>query len=446
MVPGAVPAMKSFDHGNLLYFDEADAQTAPAAMSAEESTAVDLINRKVASYATLSDAMSFLFDASRGISPTDRISIHFLDEDGYRLVAHWVRTTYPVVHLGEGHVQDLRGSSLLELIRSGTTRIINDFRQFAEDHPESLSTRLLLQEGCRASITRPLLLEGRVVGILFRSSCRPSAYDLHQVHLHRLISERVGQAMEKGYLIDKLREANRAYSEMVGFLAHEFKSPVASILQDMYLFTEGYLGPLSDAQRNKLLQMVARGQHLMAMSNDYLELARMEGGRLHLRPQGVKDVWQEIVEPVRDAAAPALSRARMHLVEERPGEPVDAECDAGMLRVVLTNLLDNAVKYGRPDGEVRLSLLSEENRFTVAVRNEGQGFREEDRVRLFLKFSRLDDESFRRVRGTGVGLYLCWRIVRLHNGEITASSEYGRHAEFRFHVPRRPADGAAPPR
>jgi signal transduction histidine kinase len=433
--------MKSLDRGNLLYFDETDAQAAPAVLSPEESAAVDRINRKVANYATLSEAMTFLFEASRSISPTDRISIHFLDEDGFRLVAHWVRTTYPLVHLREGHVQDLRGSSLLELIRSGTTRIINDFRQFAEDHPESLSTRLLMQEGCRASITRPLLIEGRVVGILFRSSCRPGAYDLHQVHLHQAIAERVGQAMEKGYLIDKLKEANRAYSEMVGFLAHEFKSPVASMLQDVYLFTEGYMGPLAEPQRNKLLQIVARGQHLLAMANDYLELARMEGGRLQLRMQAVADVWREIVEPVRDMAAPVLARARMRLIEERPAGPVAAECDPGLLRVVLTNLMDNAVKYGRPEGEVRLSLAAGEGQFTIAVRNEGQGFREEDRVRLFLKFSRIEDESFRRIRGTGVGLYLCWRVVRLHNGEIAADSDYGRYAEFRFRIPLRPAAG-----
>jgi len=427
--------MKTFDGGNLLYFDEADASSAPASLSAEESAAVDLINRKVANHATLSEAMTFLFEASRSISPTDRISIHFLDEDGYRLIAHWVRTTYPTVRLGEGYVQDLRGSSLLEMFRTGTTRVINDFRRFAVDHPESLSSRLLVEEGCRSSITRPLLIEGRVVGILFRTSCRPSAYDLHQVHLHQAISERVGQAMEKGYLIDKLKEANRVYSEMVGFLAHEFKSPVASILQDVYLFTEGYMGPLTEAQRDKLVQIVARGQQVLAMANDYLELARMEGGRLQLRPQAVRDVWDEIVAPVRDMTVPGLKRAGMRLSESRPETAVAAECDPGLLRVVLTNLLDNAVKYGRPGGEVRLSLAAEDGRFTVGVRNEGPGFRDEDRPRLFLRFSRLDDPSFRRVRGTGVGLYLCWRIVRLHDGEIRADSRYGEYAEFRVRIP-----------
>ena len=104
------------------------------------------------------------------------------------------------------------------------------------------------------------------------------------------------------------------------------------------------------------------------------------------------------------------------------------------MRIVMTNLLGNAAKYGKEGGEVRITVICEPSRVEVRVWNEGLGFHEEDRAKLFRRFSRLQDPELRVRRGTGVGLYNSWRIIQLHHGRIRARSEHGSWAEFSFEL------------
>jgi len=131
----------------------------------------------------------------------------------------------------------------------------------------------------------------------------------------------------------------------------------------------------------------------------------------------------------------------MRLVTALPDEPPLVCCDPTLLRIVLLNLLDNAVKYGREGGEVRLTLEIASSRHVkpqalrFSVRNAGPGFSQADRNRLFRRFSRLDDPELKRQKGTGVGLYSAWRIVQLHRGHISADSKKGEWAQFCVEIP-----------
>jgi signal transduction histidine kinase len=114
------------------------------------------------------------------------------------------------------------------------------------------------------------------------------------------------------------------------------------------------------------------------------------------------------------------------------------------MRIVLVNLLDNAVKYGRDDGEVRVTFEIVASRHVkpealrISVWNEGPGFPPSQRNRLFRRFSRLDTPALKGTKGTGVGLYNTWRIVQLHRGRITAESKLGEWARFCVEIPSSP--------
>ena len=112
------------------------------------------------------------------------------------------------------------------------------------------------------------------------------------------------------------------------------------------------------------------------------------------------------------------------------------QCDPELLRIVLVNLLGNAVKYGEAGGALRVTLERGPDQLLVRVWNAGPGFREEERPRLFRKFSRLQAPELQGRKGTGVGLYTAWRIVHLHGGRLDAQSQPGQWAEFSVELPQ----------
>ena len=401
------------------------------------------VNQQVAAKPSLNDVIDFLFERTSTIIPFERIGVAFLEDDGHRLVSHYARAVYQPLLLTKGYAGDLRGSSLERMVKTGKPRIIDDLAAYLEARPGSHSTRLLVEEGVRSSLTCPLNVEGRILGFLFRGSRSPNAYTPLHVDLEMSISERLSQAVEKAWRIEQLTAANRAYLEMLAFVSHEIKSPVASIVTDARLLAQGYLGELDEAQKEKLERMIGRAEYLLDLARDYLDLARVDGGQLILEADPCVDVVAEVVSPALDIVRSQIERRSMTVDTRLPDGPVVAECDPGLLRVVLVNLLSNAAKYGREGGTIRLGVVRDPSRLEVSVWNEGPGFAPEDRNRLFRRFSRLRTTAAQR-RGTGVGLYSSWRIIQLHRGRIRARSEPGAWAEFSFELSQPLGVGGAP--
>ncbi len=408
-----------------------------AELSDAERAVVDDVNRRIAAAESVEALVDFLFEATQDVCPCDRISLAFLADDGRRLVSHYARTSYEPVLLKKGFRQDLQGSSLFEVIERGTPRIIDDLEAYLDAHPRSGSTKLLVKESLRSSLTCPLTVEGRNVGVLFRSSRRAGAYDRRQLRLHRVIAERLSQAVEKAYRIEQLVEANNAYTEMLGFVSHELKSPVASLVMTSRMLAEGYYGPLEPKQHDKIEKIIAKGNYLLTLVGEYLDLARIEAGKLQVRSAPVGDFVTQVVDPAVEIVRGNITGSRMSLTVTAPDAPVHVECDPNLLKIVLVNLVGNAVKYGAEGGEIRVTVAAEKSRVVVSVWNEGPGFAGSDRSKLFRKFSRLDDPELQKRKGTGVGLYTSWRIVNLHGGRIDATSQHGEWAEFSVELPRK---------
>jgi signal transduction histidine kinase len=111
--------------------------------------------------------------------------------------------------------------------------------------------------------------------------------------------------------------------------------------------------------------------------------------------------------------------------------------------IVMINLIGNAYKYGNNDGSVEVHVQHRSSRLEVMVHNTGPGFPADQRTKLFRRFSRLDTPELRKRKGTGIGLYSCWRIITLHHGHIQARSSLGEWAEFSFSIPQPvPENGA----
>lgn len=404
--------------------------------SPQERLILDTVNHKVAAADSLDAVMNFYFDSIRKVGPCDRIGLAFVQEDGTRLVSHWNRATYEPLHLEKDYAYGLLDSSLESVLESGAPRIIDDLEEYLHQHPNSRATKLVVEEGLRSNIACPLVVGDRPIGILFRSSRRPKAYDEHQVRIHYAVADRLSQAVEKAYRIEQLTAANKGYFEMLGFVSHELKSPISSVVMNGNVMLGGYMGELGDKQRDALERMMKQCHYLLGLVNDYLNLAHMESGQLDVQIKRDVDFVAAVVEPALDTVEPQLQDKKIRLERSAPAQAVYADCAPEMLQIVMVNLLSNAVKYGVEGGDVRLAVERQNGMLRVSVWNSGPGFPEDQRLRLFRKFSRLQTDELLKRRGTGVGLYTTWRIVQAHHGHIEANSKHGKWAEFAFELPQ----------
>ena len=206
----------------------------------EERKILRTVNQKIAARPSLRAIVDYLFDNTQELIPCDRIGLAFVDERGERVTSYYNRASYAPLR----HRQGLLGGAAADVAARGAATPGSRASSatstlYLEAHPRSRSTKRLVQEGVRSNLTCPLSVEGRVVGFIFRSSRRTHTYRPRHIELQMAITERLSQAVEKAWRIEQLEEANYAYTQMLGFVSHELKSPVASMVTDAQLLDAG---------------------------------------------------------------------------------------------------------------------------------------------------------------------------------------------------------------
>ena len=397
---------------------------------------INTVNRKVAANESLDDVMNFLYESTIEICPCHRIGLAFVIEEGKRVLSRWSRATYDELYLHDGFIEDLHITTRYGVVDKLRVRLVHDFEAYAELNPDIESTQLLLKEGIKSSMTSPLVSDGEVIGMLMRHSREPAAFSQQHVYQHLATAEQLTQAVVNALRIEEMDKLNKSYMEMLGFVSHELKSPLASVNMTAQLLLNGYLGDITEKQRGKIESIKAKVDYLSGLVREYLDLARLEGGELEAHPVKGVDFIKEVMGHSLDVVESQIEESGMTLAWERPDGMERVEMDSDLMNIVVVNLLSNAVKYGNQGSRIAVVTRLEDGHLFVSIENEGPGFPEEQKQRLFQKFSRLQTEELRSRKGTGVGLYTCWRIIRLHGGRIWAESEHGRWARFSFEIPQ----------
>ncbi len=353
---------------------------------------IDHINLKVASLESLEEVVNFLFENIQDIVPADRIAVSFFEENGRRLSIYHVKANYEKLYLTKSYGADIKGSSLEKVFSEVTPRIINDLEEYLINHATSDSTALLIKEGINSSITCPLSVEGRPVGLLFISSKRKNTYTREHPILLMKLMERFGQAVEKTFRIEKLSEAINSYMEMLSFVSHELKSPLDSIISLGNTLSGGYFGKMDEKHRDYVLRMVSKAKYLREMTGEYLTLSRFESNQIDLNLSDI-DFDKEILEVCIEIILPQIFEKNIKLKRNFPEGGAHLSCDATLMKVVVNNLLSNAVKYSNEDGIVELETTLTDKDLIFSVKNTGPGFPPEAKSKLFRKFSRIEISS-----------------------------------------------------
>lgn len=277
----------------------------------------------------------------------------------------------------------------------------------------------------------PLRMRGEVIAAVSFARHQPNAFSDHDLELAEVIATYAAQALEHARLTKTAAEVDslRQGAELLSSISHDVRAPLSLIKVVVGLLRHEF--PSMDAQQLDLLNKIGRASdQLGKMINAALETSRLESNLLKLSPEWLR--LRELVDDVTTALTWKVS-AKQKLVIDVPVD-LDVWCDPTQLHRVLSNLVDNAIKYSPNGGDVTIRGWREEDGLLISVSDHGMGIDEDQVGQVFERYYRGAGEASAST-GFGLGLYICKRIVEAHHGAIRAESRLGVGSTFTIWIP-----------
>ena len=369
----------------------------------------------------------------RGVVPLDRLLVLALENGTARVVASagLGAERFPV---GSTHAVP---GTIAERVVDGRTLYREDLADAVYGEEEEL-----LALGLRSRVVVPLQVGARTIGLFSVSRREAAAFQPEEIELVSLLGRLIAGSVQniRTYEVERataeeLRRLSALRADFVSMVSHELRSPMAAVVGAARTL-RSRVRELSPGQRDQLLALISReAERLTSLVRDVLDTSRLEAGTLAYEFERVE--LGELIREATEAAAAGQSDVRIEARVDGGLPPVSG--DRERLRQVVTNLVENAVKYSPPGGAVRVSAASRGSVVNVAVADDGPGIAPDDHELIFEKFGRANASESAKP-GTGLGLYIARSIAEAHGGTIVVRSAPGRGATFTLSLPR--ADAA----
>jgi two-component system sensor histidine kinase KdpD len=295
----------------------------------------------------------------------------------------------------------------------------------------ALRSAVLKEEGTNLIVT-PIRLGGEPIGSIaltgnaLSDAALQSLLNLVAIGLERASSQKAVTQAEVA------RQSEELKSTLLDAIAHEFKTPLTSIKAVTTDLLSGTPDSLQPHQHELISIVDESADRLSKLVTDAIQLARIEGGtfRLNLGTHFPKSMVNAALRQMRSM----LDERKIEVIvpDDLPPVHVDSE----LIQVVLTHLLDNALKYSRPDDPITIGARLGDGKVIMSLADKGQGISEPEQAQVFEKFYRGKNE--RHLQGTGMGLAITREILRAHGEDIALTSTPGQGSEFSFGLPIAP--------
>ena len=239
----------------------------------------------------------------------------------------------------------------------------------------------------------------------------------------------------------EVERANKLKSEFLASMSHELRTPINALIGYSALLLDGVLGELTTRQRDALSRGRLAAEHLLALINDILDLAKIEAGKmpLHLEDVELREVTTEVSQQVE----PMLRKKQLDFVMDVASDCPMIYSDRTKIKQVLLNLLSNAVKFTNK-GSVSIAIRCAPGGVRIDVVDTGIGIRQSDLQAIWEDFRQVDQSRTREFGGTGLGLSITRKLLERLGGSVAVQSSYGEGSTFSVFLPvRAPAANAS---
>ncbi len=246
---------------------------------------------------------------------------------------------------------------------------------------------------------------------------------------------------EKGVLVilhDISREkmVERIKTEFVSLAAHQLRTPISAIKWTLKMLLDGDLGKINPEQREFILKTYQSNERMIGLINDLLDVTRIEEGRYLYKP--VLTDFENVIQFVINASQEEIGRKKLTLEFKKTKiKPPKVVVDVEKIKLVIQNLLDNAVKYTPSGGKIKISLRHNKDKKEIEfeIKDTGVGILKEQQSRIFSKFFRGANVMRMETEGSGLGLFISKNIIEAHGGRVWFESKEGEGATFYFTLP-----------
>ena len=389
----------------------------------------------------LDDMMRELLERIRGVLGVERAVVLLLDEEENVLV---VRAAKGFESEVEQRVRVPIGSGLAGRVAAERRSIA-----MADIERDEAISHHPIEAGIRSLLDVPLVVGGRVIGVISIGSKSRRVFATTEIELLELAAERIAVAIDGARAYEgeqraraAAEAANRAKDEFFAMLSHELRTPLGAILSWAHLLRSGRLDAAGTA---RAVQTIDRNARLQAqLINDLLDVSRIAAGKLELDlgvvdPASVVEAALSAVRPEADAAGLAVDATIDHSLGALHADP-------DRLQQVMSNLLSNAIKFTPRGGRIEVRLERAGSQATIAVNDTGPGVAADLVPHVFERFRQGEGPATRRHGGLGLGLTIVRHLVELHGGtvEVESPGELGG-ATFIVRLPLLPSEAAGGP-
>ena len=387
--------------------------------------------RALSSSLDLNEAFEAFIRELRGFVPFDRMAI-VLEEAGTAQVLAVAGVGAEVV-FSRGSRQPVGQTLLDEILRTGQTVYREDMTEARYSEEREFG-----ELGLRSRIAAPLLHGPKAFGMISLVRREPSGFNTQELELVGLLGRLVASAVQniRAYeaernTVEELRRLSALRADFVSLVSHELRAPMASVVGSAQTLRQRWR-ELNPDQRESFLALISsETERLAALVADVLDTSRIDAGTFTYRFADI-----DLGALVRDSVAGlSLTQDEVSVVADVHSELPSVRGDRDRLQQVLTNLLDNAVKFSPAGEEVRVSAFQQDSRVRIEVSDRGPGVPPDQQRLIFEKFGRGKTTSSPGTPGTGLGLYIARSIVEAHGGVLEVSSWPDAGATFTLSLP-----------